>query len=380
MTSLTDQFDQEKNILEPRKNPYLLGQERAEQILAANFIAQKLSHAWLLTGTKGIGKATLAYRFARYVLASGPLKRPHLQPFTVLGTNNTHEKSKASPLFIPTDNPTFQRVGANGHSDFMAVETEFKKNKNSEGVISVDNIRKINSFLRLTAGEGGWQVIVIDSADNLTRGAENALLKILEEPPPNALLLLVCHQPGRLLPTTRSRCQKLRLNNLDDATMGNLVDHYLPHLDLNMRNALITLSEGTIGQAIKLAMNNGVEIHNTILNFLRQMPEINFSHLLDFSTKVSRADAGKQFEIMTNLTLYVLWRLVHYACDGIRNELQEEEIEVFDHLRACAKLDRWLKIWEETNELVLNTNYINLDRKQVILNIFFNISKIARGG
>ncbi|MBM08333.1 MAG: DNA polymerase III subunit delta' [Magnetovibrio sp.] len=380
LNSPNDQLEQKKIVLEPRRNPHLFGQERAEQILAGNFIDQKLPHAWMLTGNRGIGKATLAYRFARYVLAGGPLRIPHKQSLAPLETNNIYKENKTSPLFIPTDNPTFQRVGANGHSDFMAVETAFKKNKNSKGVISVDDIRKLNGFLRLTSGEGGWQVIVIDNADDLTRGAENALLKILEEPPPNALLLLVCDRPKKLLPTTRSRCQKLRLNNLDDTTIDNLLDQYLPHLDLKMRNRLVTLSEGSIGRVIELAMNNGVEIHNNILNFLSQMPEIDFSHLQDFSAKISRADAGKKFEIMTHLTLLLLWRLVHYVCGSNKNELQREEIEIFNHLKTCATLDRWLKIWEETNDLLVNTSYVNLDRKQVILNIFLNISKTTREG
>ena len=363
---------------EPRQNPDLLGQEMAERILAKGFSSERLPHAWMFTGPKGIGKATLAFRFARYVLAHRPIKDTGTLPLEVSDTQNI-SGTEADTLYLAPSNPIFQRVAASGHSDLMTIEAELKNAKNSRGVIGVDNVRKISHFFRLTAGEGGWQVVIIDSADDMNVNAANALLKVLEEPPANALLLLVCHNPGKLLPTIRSRCQKLRLNQLDEATISKLLARYMPHLHQDTRDGLAALSDGAIGRAIELALASGLEIQKQIMNFLMQVPTIDFAALRDFSTQMGQANAGAQFEAMANLLRRVLWRLIPYASGNPRDDLNTEETEVFKHLIEYAKLDRWLKVWEETNDLLDNANRFNLDRKYLILHIFFNISKAVRG-
>ena len=378
MNNTAEDFDRDDCPPEPRRNPDLLGQETAEKILAEDFSSGRLPHAWMFTGPKGIGKATLAFRFARHVLARRPIKDTGILPLEVSNTQNT-SGTEADTLYLTPSNPTFQRVAARGHSDLMTVEAELKSAKNSRGIIGVDNVRKISSFFRLTAGEGGWRVVIIDSADDMNVSAANALLKVLEEPPPNALLLLVCHNPGRLLPTIRSRCQKLRLNQLDEASISKLLARYMPHLHQDTRDGLATLSEGTIGRAIDLALASGLEIQKQIMSFLKQVPTIDFAKLRNFSTQMGQANAGAQFEAMANLLRRVLWRLIPYARGTIRDDLSTEEAEVFKHLTECAKLDRWLKVWEETNGLLDNTNHFSLDRKYLILQIFFNISKAARG-
>ena len=113
--------------------------------------------------------------------------------------------------------------------------------------IAVEDVRRINGFMSLTPAEGGWRVVVVDGAEELNQASANALLKILEEPPPRAILLLVCSAPGRLLPTIRSRCRRLRLTPLSDAAMADLLARYLPQLDADERGRLITLAEGSPG-------------------------------------------------------------------------------------------------------------------------------------
>jgi len=372
-----EDFDQNNYPREPRRNPDLLGQEMAEKILAASFSSGCLPHAWMFTGPKGIGKATLAFRFARHVLAHRPIKDTGMFPLEVSKTQNASE-IEANTLYLAPNNPTFQRVAACGHSDLMTIEAGPKNVKNSRNTIGVDDVREISNFFRLTAGEGGWQVVIIDSADDMNVNAANALLKILEEPPPNALLLLVCHNPGRLLPTIRSRCQKLRLAQLDEATISELLALYMPHLHQDIRDRLATLSDGAIGRAIDLALANGLETQKQIMSFLRQVPKIDLAKLRNFSTQMGQANASVQFEAMANLLRRALWRLIPYASGSTIDNLDTEEMEVFKHLAKCAKLDRWLKVWEETNGLLDRANHYSLDRKYLILQIFFNLSKAAR--
>ena len=152
--------------------------------------AGRMHHAWLITGPEGVGKATLAYRFARRLLAGQPAEES---------------------LRLDQAHPVFRRVAAASHADLLTVERVYDdRRKRMKTQFAVDDIRRINGFMSLTPAEGGWRVAIIDGAEELNQASANALLKVLEEPPPGAILLLVCSAVGRLLPTIRSRCRRLR--------------------------------------------------------------------------------------------------------------------------------------------------------------------------
>src|SRR5262245_4553568 len=159
-----------------------------------------MPHAWLIGGPRGIGKATLAYRMARFVFA-------HPDPASVAVRN-------AQTLALPPDHPALRRVAAQGHSDLLALERVADEKGKIPASIPVDLVRKTIGFFGSTAGEGGWRVCIVDSADELNPSGANAILKTLEEPPAKSLLLVVSHAPGRLLPTIRSRCRRLALRPL----------------------------------------------------------------------------------------------------------------------------------------------------------------------
>jgi DNA polymerase-3 subunit delta' len=160
----------------PRANPRLLGHEAAEAVLAEGMRAGRLHHAWLITGPPGVGKATLAYRFARRLFAGMP---------------------EGASLALPAEDPVFRRVAVGSHADLLTVEREWDpKKKRMRGEIVVADVRRVADFLRRTPAEGGWRVVVVDGAETLNRNAENALLKVLEEPPPRAILLLACNAAG----------------------------------------------------------------------------------------------------------------------------------------------------------------------------------------
>src|SRR6516165_11749449 len=180
-----------------RANPDLVGHESAERELRRLVEAGRLPHAILLSGPRGIGKATLAFRFARFLLANGDDR-----------TNAVAE----SGLAINPESGVFRRVAAGGHADLLPIERAYDpRRRRLRGEIVVEDAREITSFFRLTAAEEGWRIVIVDGAEEMNRSAANALLKVLEEPPRQALLLLVSHSPGRLLPTIRSRCRRFPL-------------------------------------------------------------------------------------------------------------------------------------------------------------------------
>ncbi len=203
----------------PRFNPRLIGHGHAEQRFLSTWQSERLPHGWLLTGPRGIGKATLAFRIARFVLSNGgdQAAAPGLFGEPVVPS-----------LGLDAENPVFRRIASGGHADLMTLERTINPDTNKlRNTIAVEDVRRAGDFLRLTASEGGWRVVIIDSVDELNVNAANALLKILEEPPDRALMLLVCHAPGRLLPTIRSRCCQMPLTPLQDEEVISILQRVI---------------------------------------------------------------------------------------------------------------------------------------------------------
>ena len=191
-----------EGALPPRANPFLVGHEDAERTLARLLHSRRLHHAWLITGQKGIGKATLAYRFARHLLAS----KAEIAGKTTAG----EEIAGAGALAFDPAQPLFHRVAAGGHADLCTVERQYddKRNRMRDEIVVAD-VRGVGRFLHLTAAEGGWRVVVVDSADEMNRNAANAILKVLEEPPERALLVLAPRLRARS-PAARARRKSQR--------------------------------------------------------------------------------------------------------------------------------------------------------------------------
>src|SRR5215471_2784880 len=203
---MTRSEDEDKRDPPPRETTVLFGHDAAERKFLDIYRSGRVPHAWLIGGEPGIGKATVAYRIARFVLA-------HPDPSRV---------PDATSLALDPAHLTVRRVAVNAHPDLMALERTIGDNGKMRTVITVDQVRRLASFFGSTAGEGGWRVCIVDSADELKYPeGSNALLKMLEEPPPRSLLLLVSHAPGRLLPTIRSRCRRLTLKPLGQGDVAS---------------------------------------------------------------------------------------------------------------------------------------------------------------
>ncbi len=326
----------------PRANPFLLGQEAAEATLVEALAAGRLHHGWLLTGPPGVGKATLAYRFARRLLA-GPGAGLGAEPGPTLALPDTH--------------PTFRRVAAGGHADLLTVEREWDaKRRRLRGEIVVDDVRRIAAFLHLTPAEAGWRVVVLDGAEDLNRNAANALLKVLEEPPARAVLLLVCNAAGRLLPTIRSRTRRLPLVALEEATLTALLARYVPELDDAARLRLAGLAEGSIGRALQLAAGDAVTVADLVGQVLDTPPS--GLRLHEIADAVTREE--ETFSTFMELLRGAITASVRAAARGRADPDQTR-------LLGTRPLAAWIDLWQGLTQIQDETEGAHLDRRQAVL-------------
>lgn len=227
----------------------IYGHDNAVEQFRAAWDSRRLHHAWLLAGPKGVGKATFAKKAARRLLAeaAGP-------PFDLPGLEVPCDPEELDEQGEVREHPVARLVSKGSHPDMRWLErVENPKTGNLNRNIKVEQIRALSEFMTMTAALSEWRVVVIDTVDELEPSAANALLKTLEEPPPNTIFLLVSHAPGRLLPTIRSRCRRLEFEPLGDDAMASALTAQLPDLPACERARLIPLAAGSVGRALAFA-------------------------------------------------------------------------------------------------------------------------------
>ncbi len=366
--------DKKEGAPHPRENSKLRGHDQAETVLIDAFNSRRLAHAWLLCGPKGIGKATLAYRFGRFLLAKGNRQSADSCLF-----DQVLSKDDLSSMDVSLDDPVFNRIAAGAHADLKTIERRFdeKKGKYKTEII-VDDVRSISSFMSLSAAEGGWRVVIIDSAEEMNRNAANAVLKVLEEPPAKAILLLVSHNPGRLLPTISSRCRRLMLPALDKSIVTELLVEHHPNITPDNSVRLAHLAEGSIGRALDLEEEGGLELYNDLLVLLETLPRLDVEALHALAEKLGRAGADTAFQTFSDLLLGWLGRMILSASRNDQDAGGAEEI-LNKRLSSASSLASWLELWDKINHLLARTNTINMDRRQMIITIFLALEKTAQG-
>ncbi len=319
---------------DPRANPHLVGHAAAEAALAEAMHGGRLHHAWLITGAPGIGKTTLAFRFARRLLAGGA----------------------GEGLFLAEDHPVFKRVAAGTHADLLTIGRVWdEKKKRMQGEIVVVTARLIPDFLHLTPAEGGWRVVVVDGAEDLNTNAANAVLKALEEPPPRALLLMVSAAPGRLLPTIRSRCRQLRLSSLTTDEVAGLLDRYRPGSKPAERDRLAAMAEGSPGRALALAEGNGVGLADLVADVLENLPALSVGRAHEVADKVGRDEAA--FTTFMGMLRTAL-------AAAVRADARSNEPGLIGAAPLAARVD----VWQGLCRLQDETEAFHLDRRQAIVN------------
>lgn len=351
----------------PRMAERLFGQEAAEAAFLDAYTSGRLHHAWLLTGPRGIGKATLAWRIARFLLAT-PEEEGGL-----FGAPPAPET-----LDIAPDHPVAARLRALSEGRLALVRRGADpKSGKLRTQLTVDEIRKLKSFFQLSAAEGGRRVAIIDSADEMNPSAANALLKILEEPPPKTTILLISHQPMGLLPTIRSRCRTLRLAPLGDADMGRVLES----LGQNAEAAagLTPLSGGSAGDALRILENDGLAIYHDLVTLLGSLPRLDRRAAIAFADQAAGRSAEQRTDMIFALTEILLARLCRAGALGATGpEAAPGEAALFARLAPdAAAARRWAELAESLSARVRHGRAVNLDPAALVLDMLLKIAATA---
>lgn len=338
----------------PRDTAVLFGHDEAERTLLSAYRSGRMHHAWLIQGEEGIGKATLAYRFACFALLN-----PDPEAKRVM---------EAVDLAVDRNEPVVRQIHSCAHPDLSILRRESDvARKGPDHSISVDSVRKGLRFFNMTASGGGCRVMIVDTAEDMNINAVNALLKTLEEPPARTVIFLVTHAPGKLPATLRSRCLRLALKPLSDENLTKALDAAgaddLRHaLNPDDWRTLLDLARGSVRRAL-IFLDGGsfLDIWREINYLLSNIPYMDEVRLHRLASTLSRA--GGQADFVRAMDFVNDWLSIRLRSDVIRAERQC----MGDHLARIAEL------WEKTHELKMDASIFNFDRKRIVLDVFHSI-------
>jgi DNA polymerase-3 subunit delta' len=326
----------------PRENFRLVGHETALARVAQAIRSGRPPQGWLIMGPPGIGKATLAYRIARYLLAFGATDKGPVD------------------LSVPERDPTSIQVSAASHPGLLVLKRSLNPDTGRlMNVISVNEVRRLGSFFGMTSGAGGWRVAIVDAADDMNDNAANAILKLLEEPPGRAMVLLLANMPGRLLPTIRSRCRRVILKPLETSVVADELARLLPDSNPKERDAIARLSGGSIGMALQLAGGDGVMLAEEADKLIESAKAPDIPTLLALGDKVARMTDG-------------IGDFGGFLRHALSNRIRARALDGAPHL------DRWLDCLSKLNESFAQTTMLYLDPRQTILSASQAVSVAAR--
>ena len=326
-----DESDRIEGFPHPREIFDLIGQDVALARAARAIRGGKPPQGWLISGPPGIGKATLAYRIARYLLAYGA------------------RESGAEDLSVPATDPTSIQVTAGSHPGLLVLKRVINERTGKlMSELPVAEVRRLAGFFGMTAGAGGWRVAIVDTADDMNANAANAILKLLEEPPNRAMLILLANRPGQLLPTIRSRCQRLELRPLDDVMVADALKRYLPEASAEERASLARLSGGAIGAALQLASGEGRELAAEADRLIDHAATPDTIALLSLGDRLSRLKDG-----LPRFSDFLLEAL------GARIRVKARQ--------PGAQIERWTALLTRLEGSFSRSRGLNLEPRQTIL-------------
>ena len=351
-----------EGLEEPQNATLCLGHEDVEKTLLGFVNSGSVPHALIFSGQQGIGKSTMAFRLARYLLEKGT---PDSAQDSLFGD----APAEATSLDVSAESPVFSKIASGGHPDFLYIgrpmdERKGKKKNN----VDVETARKVAPFLRMTASNGGWRVVVIDDAGTMNRNAQNALLKILEEPPSNTVLILVAHRLGALIPTIKSRCRVLNFASLSQDTLDQLLMKACgDQLSADDKKKLMAFAQGSMGQCQKILDQDGIETMSNVISMLEQ-GELHWSLIHQLSDSAGRAGQEITFGHIEQALCGVISLMIAAKARG--QTMVDIAPQFSSKYMASKSIGEMVDLYDDLIAHFEQTHRGNLDKRQSILSAF----------
>jgi DNA polymerase-3 subunit delta' len=364
----------------PRETPSLFGQSHAEEDFLTALNSHRLHHGWLISGPKGVGKATLAWRIAQFLLTLPPETEGSLfgdAPPAHTSLNVDPEHPVAHRLRALSEPGLFLlRRGWAGSTD--SARDKSRQEGKFAAEIRVNEVRELTGFLHMSMADGGRRVVIVDSADELNVNAANALLKMLEEPPARTVMLLISHQPSRLLPTIRSRCRELRLNALAPEDMHAALTQ--AGFEAADSPALSELAGGSVGEALRILQQDGLALYAELLALFGAQQGFDRPRALQLANTMVGRGAEARFEMLLTLIDLFLLRLARTGALGMPPmvEAVPNEASVLSKLaHSPHKARQWAQVAQEISDRTQHGKSVNLDPASLVLDTVFKIHQTA---
>jgi DNA polymerase-3 subunit delta' len=346
-----EEADRTDGAPHPRHASTLIGHADHERALLDGYRAGRLPHAIILGGPAGIGKATLAWRLTKFLLAN-PL-------------HGAAEVQDADNLAVPEGSKVAAQIASLSHPNVVLLRREVnEKTKRFYTEIRADDVRRAIGLFQRAAGAGGYRICIVDSAEDLNRSSANALLKLIEEPPPASLFLLISHRPGLILPTIRSRARLIRLSPLTPADIARVVESLGPPwaaLDQTTVEAAAAQARGSVLDALRLLGYRGVELGATVNAMLERLPAVDWREVHKLADAAVGRDGEAAYETM--MTAILDW-LAATARRGAQT--------------GARRLAPYAEVWEKVAQSARETDALNLDKRPLILSTFSDLAAAAR--
>jgi len=288
----------------------------------------------------------------------------------LLGDEEPSSAALPSSLFVDPHDPVFRQVASGGHPDLLTIERPFDEKKNRfKGELPVDEVRKVPGFLRLKASRGGWRVVIVDDADTMNTNAQNAILKILEEPPEQALLILIAHRPGALIPTIRSRSRVVSFQPLSEEELTLILRREHPALSQEEASMLYALSEGRAGKALQVLEEGGLSMISSALTLLQGWPDWDWPAIHALSDTLSRPGQDNALQAFEDVMLWVTGSILKSKARGLAPGAPLDS-EALQTLQAHYSLEQWIKICDNLTTHFTTVRVSHLDKHHAVLGAF----------